>query len=106
MSQFQLLKGSYHQDGRRYNWKDNENNVVESEIDLEVEYPGKFKEVKEVKGMKSPTPPTRRKLTSPKESDLDDMSVIELRDHANEKGIDLEGATKKEEIIEAIRKNQ
>ena len=39
----------------------------------------------------------------PKQEALEDMTVAQLKEYAEEKGIDLNGATKKADIIEAIK---
>lgn len=39
----------------------------------------------------------------PKETDIEKMKVAELKEYAEEKGIDLGEATKKDEILEVIK---
>jgi len=69
--------------------------------------------LKETRRTRSESPSARQGLASPpepseddeddEESDLEGMTVAELREYAEENDIDLDGATRKDDIIAAIR---
>lgn len=129
MPSFRLKHGTHSQNGKRYNWRDPEANVVESNENLAALMPEKFERVDRYENypyevaqpaVDSPQPnkmssqpatmpaltPTTSKAVDPSKRSLDEryggldpMTEAELREVADAEGIDIPKGLKKKEDI-------
>lgn len=104
MTKFRVLRGIHSEGGVTYE----AGGIVDSSTNLlRMNSPGSVKFVKV--GQEPVLASASEPLQSPDQliptagDSLDAMTVAELREFAREEGIDLEGANRKDQIIEAIR---
>ena len=99
MYQFELLAGGHvGEDGTRYGRGDR----VSSKLELDKRFGSdKFRRI--VENGESVAPPPVQSDVVDEKLNLDAMTVQQLRDFAEQEEIDLEGATKKADIVAVIR---